>query len=738
VAKRRDQIVSLRDAASQEASAERPLRRWWPALLLALGTALVFLPGLRGEFVSDDTYLIQSNTSLRDLHAIGRVLSKGMWEIAGTPTAWLGNGSGYYRPILQLAFLFQYQMFAARPLGYHLVSLGLHVACVLLACAWLRRRIGARRPALAAAAVGAALFAVHPSRPANVAWISGSGDLWMTFWLLLGLWTWERLPSWKGTVLALPTFVLAFLSKETAVFVPVLVGLDALLLVAPGPTRRQALGRAGASAVAIAAAMLLRLVLVPPALAPRPIGLGTTAAEAAASFGLYLQQLLWPWSPSMMLGLVGADKRHVYSPWDVVLGVAAAVGLLGVALAARRRAGLRPWLADVAWFVLALAPVLNLVPLGYTVLAAVHNLYLPMLGVAALVSRGVQAALVCGGRARLAWILATGLLVLGFVPASILHTGRLQSSRKLWSYELRLRPDSPLLHANVARALWKDGDMEAALREARAAWARALAPDDRADAAVTWASIRLDATSEVEQEALGRLRDFFDAVATQAGGVAHLDADGEDMVVELSREACDWLRTTNSFRNHRAVAHARTLDLAAAERLFRDIALHDATPASQVNLARAIAFQGRWEEAITVVEQALRVYPGDGALLGLREPLGRGRSLVPQAAASGASPAASVDAAIERARLFLDLGAPELARRAVTPLLGAHPDRPELVVAKATADAADRRFDLARETLLEARARDPAHGAFFDEALARIRAAYPPPRARLEVRLMLP
>ena len=148
------------------------------------------------------------------------------------------SARAYYRPVVSLALAAQYQLFGRTSAGYHIVALLLHSACVLLVFDWLRRRLARTRsealdsnaPTLITPAfIGAALFAIHPSRLQPVAWISGSTELWAALFALLGLWCFDVARGtrrWMWTSLLLS---LSLLSKENALLLPLLLAADSLL-----------------------------------------------------------------------------------------------------------------------------------------------------------------------------------------------------------------------------------------------------------------------------------------------------------------------------------------------------------------------------------------------------------------------------------------------------------------------------------------------------------------------------
>ena len=137
-------------------------------MVAALLVAAVFGPSLFGDFIWDDVVLIENNDFAHGWKNLVHALTADFWA---TSVPGL-KPSGYFRPVVSLAFLTQFELFGGSPLGFHLVNLVLHLACVAMVYDFLRRRLGTEQTAAAplalAAALGAALFAVHPSRPETV------------------------------------------------------------------------------------------------------------------------------------------------------------------------------------------------------------------------------------------------------------------------------------------------------------------------------------------------------------------------------------------------------------------------------------------------------------------------------------------------------------------------------------------------------------------------------------------
>src|SRR5204862_5011676 len=114
------------------------------------------------------------------------------------------------------------------PLVFHLGNLFVHAANVLFVWALLRRIVRDE----AGAFVGALVFALHPVQVESVAWVSGMKDLLFGLFSLLAIGQYLAFAQ-RGRVvryvLATVAYLLALLSKPTAVMLPLLVWLLTLL-----------------------------------------------------------------------------------------------------------------------------------------------------------------------------------------------------------------------------------------------------------------------------------------------------------------------------------------------------------------------------------------------------------------------------------------------------------------------------------------------------------------------------
>ncbi len=199
-----------------------------PRLLASLALVVVTLfahgSSLSGGFVYDDHRFIEHNKSIRSVPIVSA------FSDPTTASHEEGIQADIYRPLRTILFSLEYQLFAREgadgtidfhPRWWHLLSVLLHALNAVLV---LRVLLPLLRGALLPAALGAAVFAVHPITSESVSWLSSQGDLLAMTFLLWGLIVMER-PGVRRTVGGAALFLVACLSKESALVLPLLLPL---------------------------------------------------------------------------------------------------------------------------------------------------------------------------------------------------------------------------------------------------------------------------------------------------------------------------------------------------------------------------------------------------------------------------------------------------------------------------------------------------------------------------------
>ena len=186
-------------------------RHWFMAAAIVAAIVLTYLPVWQAGFIWDDDAHVTNNPTI-----IGPLGLKEIWTSA----------KANYFPLTMTSFWVQHALWGLEPWPYHAVSVGCHALGAVLLFLVLRRL------QVPGAALGAALWALHPVQVESVAWISElkntqSGVFhFLSVWFFLR-WLQERpSPSWRNEYwLALACAVLAVLSKTSTVMLPVVLGL---------------------------------------------------------------------------------------------------------------------------------------------------------------------------------------------------------------------------------------------------------------------------------------------------------------------------------------------------------------------------------------------------------------------------------------------------------------------------------------------------------------------------------
>lgn len=434
---------------------------------LAACTLLAYSPALRNGYVWDDSQYVAPLASL-PASALPALLSSDLYAVDPSDAP-----SGYHRPVAVLSLWLTAHL--GGPVAQHAGNLALHALTAALLLLLLVRRIGP--PALGAALLAAALFAVHPEQAETVAWISCRYDLLTgAFAVALLLLPWKPGPARAGLHGLL--FLAGLLSKEGFLAIAFVVLADDFAARRPV---RAALPRWLAVAAAITSWLGLRAALQIGAIQPGP--LADVPRTFLSAVSIYLGRAAWP------LPLTVSHPFAPLGPTGLAIGAAAVVVLLGIGLRVR---SLLPAVA------LVLAPVaaqsLAMSRLG---IAPERYFYLPSIGLAWLLAAGLARLQPLLARPRLRAMLARPPLLLLSTAAALAALGvatvatvrRLpdwRSDEALFTAAAAIDPNDALANLYLGIAAGTSGHLEEA--QQRLERAKAREPDNaRIANALAWA-----------------------------------------------------------------------------------------------------------------------------------------------------------------------------------------------------------------------------------------------------------
>lgn len=425
---------------------------------VVLAVLLVYGASLNNGFVWDDAPIIVDNEAAHHLESLATVF-------AAEDIAFGDEDNPYFRPLPRALYVLEYQLYGARPFGYHVDSLLCHALACLLLVLFLSRLFGSRR-----LAVGAALlFAIHPVNVEAVAFVSTRNTILAALFLLAALLVHHRWLTTGRLLLLLPLGLFAFAafaSKETALTLPLLLPVVACYDQGGGASRWR---RAAAAMGVVAAVAALYLVMRGHALGGggadlRLDHLGERLAAGLYIVPRYVENLLFPARLSALYAL----PDPLFS--SVGVGVAVWVALAAGALLLARAGGAAAF--GLLWFGINLLPVLNLVPIPSAPMAD-RYLYLPAIGAAVAASdlfrRGLD-RLARGLAHRGVAVAGTLCLCLLGVTAAA-RTGVWHDDFRLYTSMAEPGGKQGFAYFNLGLVHRERGDLAAA----RDAWERAVA-----------------------------------------------------------------------------------------------------------------------------------------------------------------------------------------------------------------------------------------------------------------------
>ena len=429
-------------------------------IVLAVVTFVAF-EGVRNNnfvFYDDDKYITSNE-----------YVQKGL-SFESVKWAFTTRYQGNWHPLTWMSHLIDSTVFGMNPAGPHLVSVGFHVANVILLFLILKKMTGTIWPS----AFVAALFGVHPLAVESVAWAAERKNVLSTFFAFLTIWAYlwySQKPEWRRYVLIAILFAAGLLSKSMLVTLPlVLILLDYWPMCRFGDLNgRQWLWRTiidKTPLIAISAAFCvvtyLAQVNAGAAADMGSLPLGLRVSNALMSYVRYIGKVFYPTSLAALYPL----DMNGYPSWQVIACLVLLLVLTAAVIIERHR--LRFLLTGWLWYLGTLVPVIGLVQVGVQSMAD-RYMYLPSIGiyiiVAWLAGKIVE-------KLRLPKIVPaiTGVVIMVvLILITRIQVGYWKDSESLFRHTLDITTNNYVMYSNYGQALRSKGRLDEAINNFRRA-----------------------------------------------------------------------------------------------------------------------------------------------------------------------------------------------------------------------------------------------------------------------------
>jgi len=415
------------------------------AILLLLG---IYVRAIGFAPVYDDNVL----TTWDSLSDIPKLFTHDIFGSDGTAH------SVYYRPVAQTWSLLIYLFTGGTPGWLHLSAILLHVAVLVLAYVFGRRLFGDARLAM----LTALLFALHPSKVESVAWIGcscvdGLGAVFF-FGSLIAFLKWREGAAARWMIVSVLLFTGAMFTKETMVFVPILIAVYLwLTLLGAGRVSRILKILLPYGVVWIAYMAIRHEVIKPVGASAEYIHPTFTLANvwtAPYAIWWYISHLLMPWGLCVEYATTILERPtlrgFVLPGVGLLILLAAAVWLWSL-----RRSKIAAFL--MFWFVLTLSPAVIVAPM---VLQHDRYLYISSFAFCALIAW----AILYLGSLPAAPRLVVAVCIVALWSGMTWHEmGYWDCETTLWGRAHEIAPAEPKAQLQLAFLYKNEGDTPKAL-----------------------------------------------------------------------------------------------------------------------------------------------------------------------------------------------------------------------------------------------------------------------------------
>ncbi len=153
---------------------ERKFKDLLPYIIIGLLATLAYFPTFTGGFILDDNPFIKNNKYIRTFHPIQSYLIQEDGILRNGEDA---GHTGYYRPLINLTYSIDYKIWGLKAPGFRSTNLILHLLTCFVAYRLFVLLINNRH----AAFWSTLIFALHPVNTESVSWITSRNNILVTF-----------------------------------------------------------------------------------------------------------------------------------------------------------------------------------------------------------------------------------------------------------------------------------------------------------------------------------------------------------------------------------------------------------------------------------------------------------------------------------------------------------------------------------------------------------------------------
>src|SRR3989304_764433 len=390
-------------------------------LIIILISILLYLNTLPNTFVYDDAYVITENYFIKSWGNLPKLFTKDYLPLSGELS---------YRPVVTLAYFFDYAIWRQNPLGYHLTNVILHTINVFLFYLFIKSI--SRNSSLSILAT--LLFLSHPLLTETVNAVCYREDILVSVFFLLSFIYFAKIRAQKQTN---ARFIIYYTIKS-----PSEISISAKV-------RRWILPYVGYAFIA-GFYLLIRFIIFKNTfkIIETYPGNAFTMTKIVAS---YLKLLFIPLNLNADYYI--SETRVVSIPF--ILSVLLIVLTIFIIVRFYKKNSQITFFS--LWFFIALLPVLDIIPIGN--IMAERYLYLPIIGLC-----GAIGSLFSTYTFRKNAVIIAGVILFSMQIGVVYRNGAWRDDTSLWLNTFKREPNSVRSYGNLGNVFFKTKQYEEAIQ----------------------------------------------------------------------------------------------------------------------------------------------------------------------------------------------------------------------------------------------------------------------------------
>jgi len=438
---------------------ENVMSRMRHILIIMAFSMGVFLPSITGGFLWDDEFLIVHNPRIKSLKNIPSAFKSEFFQ-----DSFETEQITFYRPAVTIFNTMQYAIFGLRPFWWRLTNLLLHAVNAAFVYLLLTRVLRLRENAVFFVVL---LYAVHPALSESVCFVSGRTDLLAMLCILLSLLFYfqDRGKNPVRRFLSIAFFTIGLFTKEIVLVLPVAIAAMDYITSEQSTPREWVRERSHNLLYSLlpffiigTIYLIVRFFFVKGITVPSyPSGNAiTTWLTMPCVFTAYILSVIFPISLSCDNTNAFSIITSPFDPWFLIcFGITAVI----IAIMVWQFFKKSRYFIGLFWFLLFLAPVMNIFPLG--IWMADRFMYIPLVGIA-IIFAVVDIEKILWKKLGFAF---WGFFLLYFIILSLYWSRVWRDDLTLWSNAVYQRPANPQARVIYAQALFSRGKITEAEKE---------------------------------------------------------------------------------------------------------------------------------------------------------------------------------------------------------------------------------------------------------------------------------